>query len=68
LTSIAVVNWADDQWRARRVETVINDHVVVPIMQTIVDIVPIAGMIIIIGDSKDDGSGGNDGGGGDACL
>ncbi len=65
--SIAAVNWADDQRRVRQGETVVEDHVVVPIiMQTIVNVVPIAGMIIILGDSDGDGGGGNDGRGGDA--
>ncbi len=66
---IAAVNWADDRRRARRGETVVNDQVIVPIiMQTIVDAVPIAGMIVIIGDSNGNGGRGNNGGGSDACL
>ena len=60
----AVVNWLDDQRRARQGETVVDDHVVVAIMQSIVDIVPNAGMIIIVGD----GDGGDNGRGSDACL
>ncbi len=37
-------------------------------MQTIVDIMPIAGMILVAGNSDGNGGGGNNGGGGDACL
>jgi hypothetical protein len=33
-------------------------------MQMIIDVVPIARMIIIVGDGDGDGGGGNDGGGG----
>jgi hypothetical protein len=62
LTLIATVNWADNQWRARQGETVIDNHVVVPIMQTIVTVMPITGMIVVIGDSNGKGGGGNDGG------
>jgi hypothetical protein len=54
---IAAFNWADDQWRARQGETIINDHVIMPIiMQTTIDVVPIAGMIIIVGDSNGNGA------------
>ena len=68
--SIAVVNWEDSQRRAIQSETIINNHVVVPIMQTIVNVVPIVGMIVVIGNNNDSGGGGggNNGGGGDACL
>ncbi len=67
--SIATVNWADNWRRVRRGETVVNDHVVVPIiMQTIVNVVPIVGMIVVVGNSNGNGGGGNDGGGSDACL
>jgi hypothetical protein len=69
--SIAAVNWAGNRRRARQGETVVNNHIVVPIiMQTIVDIVPIAGMIVAIGDGDGDGNGGggNDGRGDAACL
>ena len=41
------------------------DHVVVPIVQAIVDVMPIARMIVVGGR---DGGGGNDGGSSDACL
>jgi hypothetical protein len=68
LTLIAAVNWADDRRRARQGETIVNDHVVVPIMQTIIDVVPIAGMILVVGDSDGNGSGCNDSRGDDACL
>jgi hypothetical protein len=38
------------------------------IMQTIIDVVPILGMVIVVGNSDGDDGGGNDGGGGDTCL
>ena len=41
------------------------DHVVVPIVQAIVDVMPITGMIVVGGG---DGGGGNNGGSSDACL
>ena len=68
--SIAVVNWEDSQRRAIQSETVIDNHVVVPIMQTIVNVVPIVGMIVVIGNNDDSGGsgGGNNGGGGDAAA
>ncbi len=66
---IAMVNLADDRWRARQGETFVDNHVVVPIiMQTIINVVPIMGMIVVIGNSDGNGGRGNDGGGGDACL
>jgi hypothetical protein len=37
-------------------------------MQTTVDVVPIAGMIVVVGNSNGDGDRGKDGGGSDACL
>jgi hypothetical protein len=44
------------------------DHVLVPIMQRIVNIVPIARMIIVVNDGNVNGSRGNDGGGVDPRL
>ena len=40
-------------------------HVFVPIVQAIVDVMPIMWMILV---GNGDGGGGNDGGGSDACL
>ena len=68
--SITTVNWADDRWRVRQGETVVDNLVVVPIMPTIVDVLPIARMIIAVGGGGGNvvGDGDNDGGGGDTCL
>ena len=48
--------------------TVVDNHVVIPIMQTIIDAMPIAQMIIFVGDDNGDGGRGNGGGGSDATL
>jgi hypothetical protein len=52
--------------KQKRGGTVVDDHVLVPIMQTIIDVMPIAWIIIIVGDG--DGGGGNNGGGVDPRL
>ncbi len=38
------------------------------VRSTIIDVVPIAWMIVVVGDGDGDGGGGNGGGGGDSCL
>ena len=65
---ISAVNWADNRLRMRQGGTAVDNRVVVPIMQTIVDVVPNVEMNVFVGNNDGDGGGRNNGRDGDACL
>jgi hypothetical protein len=54
--------------KQQRGGTIVDNHVLIPIMQTILNVVPIVRMVIVVGDGNGDGGGGNNGGGVNPCL